>query len=294
MASVSVVIPTHDRASMLLEAVDSVLGQSHEPEEILVVDDGSTDLTQEVMAPILHRVRYMKTPHRGVSHARNTGYRSARGEWIAFLDSDDLWLPRKLELQLQALGASGDTPLCYTDEIWVRRGRRVNPCKHHAKHSGWIFHHCLPRCIISPSSALVRREVLEELGGFDESMPVCEDYDLWLRLTSKYPVLFLAEKLIIKRGGHPDQLSRQVWGMDRFRIRALDRLIRDPRLRQDHRTAAILELQRKCRIYSQGARKRGRSGEALWYEKLAQEAWVFSGECAARAEAGCPAHLASR
>ncbi len=272
MKSVSVVIPTHNRAPMLREALESVLNQSRQPDEILVVDDGSTDLTREAVRCFGTSIRYLKIPNSGVSSARNKGWRSACGDWVAFLDSDDLWLPRKLERQLRALSHCPDTPLCYTDEIWIRHNRRVNPCKHHAKHSGWIFHHCLPRCIISPSSALIRRDVLDEMGGFDENLPVCEDYDLWLRLTSKYPVLFLEEKLIIKRGGHPDQLSKKFWGMDRFRIQVLARLIQDPALREDQRNAALRELQRKCAIYSQGARKRGKYEEADFYQRLAVQA----------------------
>lgn len=271
MKSISVVIPTHNRASMLLEALQSVFQQSLQPAEVLVVDDGSTDRTQEILAHLGNTVQYLRLPNSGVSGARNSGWRSAKGDWIAFLDSDDLWLPRKLERQINALAACPSTPLCYTDEIWIRNGKRVNPCKHHAKHSGLIFQHCLPRCIISPSSALIRKDVLEELGGFDESLPVCEDYDLWLRLTSKYPVLFLEEKLIIKRGGHPEQLSKKFWGMDRFRIRVLARLIQDPALSEDQRKAALSELQKKCAIYSQGARKRGRHGEAEFYRRVALE-----------------------
>ncbi len=271
MSSISVVIPTHNRAPMLREAVESVLSQSLRPGEILVVDDGSTDETEEVIRCFGKRVGYMKQPNSGPSTARNLGWRSTRGEWVAFLDSDDLWLPRKLELQMKALSNSSDTPLCYTDEIWIRQNKRVNPCKHHAKYSGWIFQHCLPRCIISPSSALIRRNVLEELGGFDESLAVCEDYDLWLRLTSRYPVMFLEEKLIIKRGGHPDQLSKRFWGMDRFRIRVLARLLRDPLLSEDQRKAVLSELKRKCSIYAQGARKRGKEKEADFYLQLPVE-----------------------
>ncbi len=279
MSSVSVVIPTYNRANMLREALESVLRQSFQPTEVLVVDDGSTDLTKEVVASFGNkRIRYLSFSNSGVSSARNKGWRSALGDWVAFLDSDDLWLPQKLQRQIQAVDSRADVPLCYTDEIWIRHNRRVNPCKHHAKHSGWIFQHCLARCIISPSSALIRRDVLEEMGGFDESMPACEDYDLWLRLTSRYPVLFLEERLIIKRGGHPDQLSKKFWGMDRFRIRALARILQDPALREDQKKAALAQLQRKCAIYSHGARKRGRHAEADFYQRVALEPLAVSPE----------------
>lgn len=285
--SVSVVIPTYNRARLVVEAVESVLKQSYPPLEVLVVDDGSTDVTEQALAPYRDRLCYLRTPHQGVSRARNAGWRMARGTWVGFLDSDDLWLPRKLERQIQALRSSPETPLCYTDEIWIRNQRRVNQCRHHAKYSGWILPQCLPRCIISPSSALIRRDVLEELGGFEEALEVCEDYELWLRLTARFPVLFLEEKLIVKRGGHPDQLSKRFWGMDRFRIWALARLLQDPNLRDQDRKAALSELRRKCAIYAQGARKRGRHEEAEWYERVAElSRWEEVGGGAVFA--GCP------
>jgi glycosyltransferase involved in cell wall biosynthesis len=267
-SQVSVVIPTHNRGAMLREALESVLAQTLAPSEIVVVDDGSTDNTPEIATRFGNKIKYIYSPPRGVSHARNLGWRSAGSPWIAFLDSDDLWLPRKLERQLQCLAQDPGAAACYTDEIWIRNGKRVNPCKHHAKYSGWIFPHCLPRCIISPSSVLVRREILEELGGFDEEMEVCEDYDLWLRLTARYQVVYLEEKLIVKRGGHPDQLSRRFWGLDRFRIRSLIKIIEDKTIRDEYRLAALGELRRKCAIYAQGAMKRGKVEEARYYFSL--------------------------
>lgn len=267
-ASVTVIIPTYNRAPMLQEALESVFSQTFLPLEVIVVDDGSTDSTVQVVKTFGPRVSYIYEPHMGVSHARNVGWRMARYRWVAFLDSDDLWLPRKLERQLSFLGENSEFAACYTDEIWIRNGKRVNPCKHHTKYSGWIFLHCLPRCIISPSSVLLRREVLEELGGFDEDMEACEDYDLWLRLAARYQVLYVPEKLIVKRGGHPDQLSRRVWGLDRFRIKSLAKLIRDETIRNEYRLAALDELRRKCAIYAGGAIKRGKEEEARYYYDL--------------------------
>jgi glycosyltransferase involved in cell wall biosynthesis len=268
MHKVSVIIPTYNRAAFVKEAVDSVLDQSFRDWDLTVVDDGSNDKTQGILAPYADILRYERTAHRGVSAARNEGVRLTRGEWIAFLDSDDLWLPRKLERQIQSLRDSRWTPVCYTDEIWIRNGKRVNQRARHGKHSGWIFEQCLPLCIISPSSALIRRDLLEEVGGFDEGLPACEDYDLWLRVTARHPVLFLAEKLIVKRGGHQDQLSRNYWGMDRFRVRALAKALGDTSLIPSQGQAALEELRYKCAILAQGARKRGRNRMALFYERL--------------------------
>lgn len=268
--SISVVIPTYNRAHMLKEALISVFNQTMIPGQIIVVDDGSTDSTQDVLREFGTGVITIFSDHRGVSASRNLGWRAARGQWIAFLDSDDLWLPRKLQRQWEALRGSPDYSVCYTDEVWLRCGKRVNPCKHHAKFSGWIFLHSLPRCIISPSSVLLRKEILAELGGFDETLEVCEDYDLWLRLTARYPVLYVPEKLIVKRGGHEGQLSKSLWGLDRFRIRALCKVLGDRAVREEYRVAALEELRRKCSIYAQGARKRGKLKEAMYYEALAQ------------------------
>lgn len=269
MARVSVIIPTYNRGAFLEETVSSVLAQTFTDWELLVVDDGSTDDTESVLAPYADALRYIRIPHSGVSAARNVGLQETQGEWVAFLDSDDLWLPKKLERQIRALQRSPEIPLSYTDEIWIRNGRRVNPRARHQKYSGWIFERCLPLCIISPSSALIRRDLFEEVGEFDETLPACEDYDLWLRITLRYPALLVEEKLIIKRGGHPDQLSKAHWGMDRFRIRALRKVLQGPHLRSHHKEAVLKVLRHKCHIIAQGARKRGKQGLAKYYEELA-------------------------
>lgn len=264
---ISVVIPTYNRAAVLPRAVESVCRQTLPPKEIIVVDDGSTDETAKLIAEKFPHVVFIRQKHQGVSGARNRGIRAATGEWIAFLDSDDEWLPRKLETQVRALRAHPDYRICYTNEIWIRRGRRVNPKKKHRKYGGYIFRHCLPLCVISPSSVLIHRDVFRELGLFDEQLPACEDYDLWLRFCAHYPVLYLEMPLIIKYGGHEDQLSRRFWGMDRFRIYALEKIIQSTVLSETDRAAALKELLRKIQIYLQGARKRQRIREVKRYEE---------------------------
>ena len=192
---------------------------------------------------------------------------AASGEWVAFLDSDDEWLPVKLERQLAALVDAPGHPLCHTDEIWFRNGRRVNPGRRYAKSGGWIFAACLPICAISPSSVLVTRDLLEEIGGFDESLPACEDYDLWLRICSRHPVLLVDEPLVVRHGGHEDQLSSRVPALDRYRIRALEKILLSGSLSVPDRSAALAALLAKMDIYLEGARRRGRTGEA---EELAR------------------------
>lgn len=267
MESVSVIIPTYNRAHTLERALRSVLAQSRAPVEIIVVDDGSTDGTAGIIWEKFPSVRYVRQDNRGPSAARNRGIGQAKGPWLAFLDSDDEWLENKLEMQMERVTRSPESGLCHTEEIWIRRGRRVNQMKKHAKAGGHIFERCLPRCVISPSSVLIHRRVFEQVGLFDEDLEVCEDYDLWLRVCSRQAVLFIEEPLIIKYGGHDDQLSRKHWGMDRFRIRALEKIIESGDLSDEHRRAAVETLLEKSRILLAGARKRGKSEDAAGYAR---------------------------
>lgn len=256
MTRISVVVPSRNRAPLLPRALDSVLAQSEPPEECLVVDDGSDDDTEALIRGSYPNVTYFKQPHSGVSAARNAGIARARGDWVAFLDSDDCWMPDKLLHQRRAVAGS-DHVICHTDEIWIRRGRRVNPMHKHRKRGGWIYSHCLPRCAISPSTAMVRRDVLLEAGGFDETLPACEDYDLWLRLCARYPVRYLEQPLATRYGGHDDQLSASYWGMDRFRVAALEKMLDDAVLSELARRETLATLVAKLTVLVNGARKRG-------------------------------------
>jgi glycosyltransferase involved in cell wall biosynthesis len=254
--SISVVIPTHNRSSTLPTAINSVLNQSCRADEIIVIDDGSTDDTASVISSLDSKIQYIYQENHGVSHARNTGIKRAKYNWIAFLDSDDCWLPNKLELQLEAVRRSENFHLCHTNEKWIRNGVRVNPMNKHQKQGGYIFERCLALCLISPSSVLIKRKLLIQLGLFDESLPVCEDYDLWLRFCSKFPVLFLEEPLIVKYGGHADQLSKRHWGMDRFRIQSIENLLAKNTLNDIDHQNAVAMLAEKCNILRNGASKR--------------------------------------
>jgi GT2 family glycosyltransferase len=252
----------------LREAIDSVLAQTEKDFELIVVDDGSTDHTRDLVAEYGDRIRYFFQPNAGVSAARNLGIRHAAGNFITFLDSDDLWLPKKLARQIQWMAAHPNILLCYTDEIWIRRGVRVNQKLIHAKAGGWIYPLCLPRCIISPSSVLMRRELFDAVGLFDEQLPVCEDYDLWLRAASRFEVGFIAEPLIVKRGGHPDQLSQREWGIDRYRVTALLKISRSGALDEAARRLTTAMICTKCRVLENGFRKRQKLNEAKFYEDI--------------------------
>ena len=265
--SVGVVIPTFNRAHLLGRALDSVLAQTLPLRQIIVVDDGSTDSTADVVAGY-PGVSYLRQENRGVSAARNLGIRHCGCDWIALLDSDDEWLPEKLRVQFEALAENPGHRLIHSDEIWIRNGRRVNPADRHRKRGGWIFEYCLPLCVISPSAAVIERSLLIEAGGFNEQLPACEDYDLWLRICSRFPVLYVDRPLLRKYGGHDDQLSRKHWGMDRFRVQALRDLLAAGNLSESDRQAALASLREKCRILITGARKRGNSEIVTQYEAL--------------------------
>ena len=257
MTSISVVIPAFNRAQLLPRCLDSVFAQIFKPLEVIVVDDGSTDSTRDLIRRDYPGVILIVQENKGVSAARNAGIRAAGGNWLAFLDSDDTWLPGKLASQAQAVHERPGSNVVHTDEIWVRNGVRVNPQRKHKKYGGFIFRRCLPRCVISPSSVIIHRRVFERVGLFDETLPVCEDYDLWLRICARMPVLFIKEPLITKYGGHVDQLSSRHRGMDRYRICALQRVINEVALAPDDRQAALDTLLGKTRIYLNGARKHG-------------------------------------
>ena len=252
---VSIVIPTYNRAGFVREAITSVLQQDYPDVDLIVVDDGSRDDTAAVVSGFGPAVRYLYQENRGVSAARNRGVAASTGGLIAFLDSDDLWLPSKVSAQVAYFEAHPDAQACHTDEIWIRRGVRVNERRIHRKHGGWQFLASLPRCLISPSAVMLRRTLWDRLGGFDETLPACEDYDLWLRLTAIAPVGFLPERLVVKRGGHADQLSRRTPVLDRYRIQALEKALATP-LPPEHCRAVLEQLVAKCHIVAQGARKR--------------------------------------
>ncbi len=267
-ATVSVIIPTYNREQWLPHAIESVLQQTRPAQELIVVDDGSTDATADVVRRYPD-VIYVRRERKGPSVARNTGVEICTGEWIAFLDSDDRWLPKKLQRQLEFLQESPDYQAVYTNERWIRNGVFVNQGKRHQKYGGEIYLNCLPLCIISPSSILMRKSLFQELGGFDPELPACEDYDLWLRLSARHPIGFIDEPLIEKYGGHEDQLSRQ-WGLDAYRVTALEKMLQQQDLRLDYRLATIAELVRRCEILEIGFMKNGKEQEAKLYHEKAR------------------------
>ena len=267
---VSVILPTYNRGWILKEAIDSILAQEFKDFELIVVDDGSTDNTGEILDSYEQDIQVLRQSNKGVSAARNRGIDAAEGRLVAFLDSDDLWLPRKLSSQVDFFNSNPAAVINQTEEIWVRNGVRVNPKTRHHKFSGMIFERSLALCLVSPSAVMIKKNLFSEVGVFDENLPACEDYDLWLRISCRYPVDLIETPLIMKRGGHADQLSKAP-GLDKYRIQALKKIIASGQLEPDSYRAAVRTLQEKCAIFAAGCRKRGKDAEAEYYEELADK-----------------------
>jgi glycosyltransferase involved in cell wall biosynthesis len=272
MPLVSVIIPTYNRKSLLERAVNSVLKQTFPDYELIVVDDASIDNTAESDYLQGHgKLAYFRfEAHRGVSAARNFGVQKSRGERIAFLDSDDQWLPKKLEKQCAWLAAHPEFLICQTQEIWMRNGVRVNPPKTHVKIHGFQFKENLERCMITPSSVMIEKKLFLETGGFSEEFPACEDYDLWLRITKDFPVGLVDEYLLTRYGGHGDQLSSLTPVLDKFRIRSIESILRNGKLTDDQRSHVVHELCKKAEIVKSGFKKRGNEKEYEYYRCIAE------------------------
>lgn len=268
MIEISVIIPTYNRRERLQCTLESVLQQEDVGFEVIVVDDGSGDGTVQMIKRDFPQVCYLYQENRGPAAARNRGIENAKAKWIAFCDSDDTWQSGKLKAQLGFFKNNPDYLICQTEEIWIRNGKRVNPMKKHKKYGGWIFNRCLPLCIISPSAVMMHRKLFDEIGTFDESLPACEDYDLWLRVSAKHPVGLIPYPYVIKSGGHKDQRSKQFPAMDRFRIQSLFKLLSLGALDEEKKKAVEATLEEKSRIYIQGALKRGKTQEAEEIQNL--------------------------
>ena len=270
--AVTVIIPTYNRPAFTRKAIGSVLVQTFPDFELIVVDDGSTDGTPGAVEGFSdERLRIHHMSNRGPGPARNAGIEMASGRYIAFLDSDDVWVPEKLETQLDAMGDRPDYALSHTEEVWYKGTRQVKPQRIHRKRDGDLFQWSLKLCSISMSTVVVKRELFDEVGTFDPGLEVCEDYDLWLRVTARHPVLLIDAPLTIKQGGHFDQQSGKYFGLDRFRIYAIEKLLKAEGLSDEQRILAIRELERKCRIYGRGCMKYGHTEEGEHYLGLPEK-----------------------
>jgi len=269
---VSVIIPTFNRDDFLKEAIESVLRQTYPRVELIVIDDGSTDQTKKLVENYSGRLSYIYQVNKGVAAARNRGIAEAIGPLIAFLDSDDRFAPSKIAVQVEALLNNPSFFVSHTQEKWFRRGQFLNQKKKHRKEAGDLFVRCLELCAVGMSTTMVRRELFESVGLFDETLPCCEDYDLWLRASVDHEFLLIDSPLTIKNGGRPDQLSMKYRvGMDAYRVQSILKLIKTAALDERRLLQARLELARKCAILDNGFRKHGKPEEADYYMKLAQD-----------------------
>ena len=302
----SIIIPTYNRKDFLKIALDSVLSQTFCNYELIIIDDGSTDGTKELVEKYLtisgkrladskttqnpnhylrdarvypltpnrytlSAIRYIHQENKGPAAARNRGLKEAKGEFICFLDSDDRFRHDKLEITRRYIRKYPDYKIFHSEEIWYRSGSLLEQKASHKKPSGYVFENALKLCSISISTAAIHKGIFSQVGYFDEKLPACEDYDFWLRVSAKFPVLLIPEYLTIKEGGHSDQQSKRYQAMDAFRMYALEKLLRQNNLNDKHYQLAYAELKKKCEIYLNGARKRKKTAEIMHYERLLAE-----------------------
>lgn len=267
----SVIIPTYNRINFIRLCIDSVLTQTYSNFELIIIDDGSTDHTIAIMSEYINKgLNYIRIDHRGVSGARNEGIRIAQGEYIAFLDSDDRWNKEKLSRTAEYITEFSDINIFHTDEIWYKNGRILNQKEKHKRPTGYVYSNCVPLCCIGMSTSVVKKRLFEEIGLFDESMPACEDYDLWLRACYRNEVKLIPEPLTIKDGGRVDQLSNQP-GLDKYRVYSLKKMLESGLLDKNKYEITRKEFLKKSEIYANGALKRGKSEEAKKYFQLIDE-----------------------
>jgi len=266
MPRVSVIIPSYNREKFILRALNSVLQQTYRDFDIWVIDDGGSDNTGTLVKEKANsfsdiRINYIHTQNRGVAAARNSGIEKSAGEWIALLDSDDEWRKEKLEKQMDFLNGNPGVSLIHTGEDWIRNGIHVNAPKAYRKYSGDVFERSLPLCMIGPSTVVFKRDLFEEIGGFDEKYPVCEDYDFWLKVTSLHQVGLIDEALTIKYGGHEDQLSTTHVAMDYWRVQSLCRIVQIRDLTPERKNAVLKVIDRKGKVLLNGFLKHGRKDD---------------------------------
>ena len=261
---ISVIIPTYNREKLLSKTINSVLNQSRSVDEIIVVDDGSTDNTQEVVNNYNNdTIKYIYQDNNGVSSARNHGIQLSSNDWLCFLDSDDIWDENKIEKQINFHTQNPHILFSHTDELWMFNNKIIKQKKHQLKPSGFCFEQNIPNTLIGASTMMIHKKVLKDVGYFDESLLACEDYDLWLRILTKYELGLINEKLITKIAGHENQLSFSTKLMDKYRISALKK-----HTNTKYQNLINQEIIKKCDILIKGAIKHKNKEIEEEYTKL--------------------------
>jgi len=261
---ISVVIPTYNRQAFIKKAILCVLNQTVNIDEIIVIDDGSTDDTKKIIQDL--DIKYIYQENKGVSSARNAGIKAAKNEWIAFLDSDDIWNETKIEEQIAFHDKNPHILLSHTDELWIRNDKVINQKKHQQKPSGFCFLDNLPACKIGPSTVMMHKDLFDVVGLFDEDLTVCEDYDLWLRISKEHEIGYIPKKLMTKYAGHENQLSFTTFAIDTYRITALEKQL-NTKLNTEQKKEVIKELVNKCTLLLKGAKKHNNTDIIQTYEE---------------------------
>ncbi len=225
MRTISVIIPTFNRAHVLREAIDSALAQTHPPFEIIVIDDGSTDATPALLAEYGDRIRIVSQTNQGVAAARNRGIAIARGDLLAFLDSDDAWMQRKLEMQVARFEADPELGLVHCGADFLDTGPSLEGME------GWVATEMLRLdrevIIAHGSGVIVPRRIAEELGGFDARMRVSEDWDFCYRVAARYRIAFVKE-VLVRYARNESGLHRDIRKMEHGMLLALEKAFTDP------------------------------------------------------------------
>jgi glycosyltransferase involved in cell wall biosynthesis len=214
MPTISIIIPTFNRAKLIERAIISLLTQTYQDFEIIVVDDGSTDNTRDVVFSFGNQIRYMRQDNRGPSSARNAGISASRGKFVAFLDSDDYFMKPNLEIKMSFLESNPQVGWVYSDWQYVdEKGNDIDKGSLKFRYSekvlnGNIFEELIKRRnFISPCTVVIKKSVLDDVGHFDPLIPSQEEYDLWLRTSIKYPVYYI-DQVLVNVTLHPASLSK--------------------------------------------------------------------------------------
>jgi glycosyltransferase involved in cell wall biosynthesis len=295
MVGATVVVPTCNRREMVAQALQSVLAQTYRNFELVVVDDGSTDGTPmhlmrllgaepravEILSrmnpaalnPFFHQfvhdgipIQYQYHPNRGLGAARNRGIRHARGTYVAFLEAEDLWEPTHLQAQIAFLDGDGWARIARVGGRQAKDGTRARRSRRAEEASGWIFSQALEACPAGLSCAVVHRGCFAECGTFDENMPACDDYDLWLRLAARFPIHYVAGPEVTHRSPRPE-LASHSWTWDRFRVYALEKAFQSGQLNPEQRFLVSQEIVRRCEHLVEGYRRQKSEERANFYER---------------------------
>jgi glycosyltransferase involved in cell wall biosynthesis len=295
MVRVSVVVPTHNKKEMVTEAIESVLAQSYRDCELIVVDDGSTDgtplhvfstfgaqpeaieilskMNPNAVRPFSHSfahdgipIQYHYIANRGLSAARNRGIKFAHGSCVAFLEAEDLWNPAHLETHATFHEENDWARVSHIGECHVRDRSRAGKARKAPPASGWIFQQALETSPICISAAMAHRTCFAECGGFDENLPACEDYDLWLRFAARYPIHFLEGTEIVRRSSR-FQSSNRSWTWDRYRVYALEKSFQSGKLNAEQRLLVAEEIVKKCERLVEGFKRQKSEERANFYER---------------------------